>query len=107
VQIPEMIPEIIVPCLKDFKLKPYVSYKCENVYQTKLTAKDLFNAVYREKIIKDFIADKLDTSGQPINPSKEELINAKEARKIASKPGADIFTTIAYPLATLFSEKCK
>ncbi|XP_011496993.1 PREDICTED: 39S ribosomal protein L41, mitochondrial [Ceratosolen solmsi marchali] len=106
-QIPEMIPEIIVPNLKGFKLKPYISYKCENVSQSKFTAKDLFNAIYREKIIQDFNTKKLDVSGQPFNPSKEEQINIKEARKIASKPGSDIYTSSTLPLGTLLSETLK
>jgi len=33
--VPEKIPEIIVPDLKDFKLKPYVSYKTKEIYQVK------------------------------------------------------------------------
>ncbi|PVD26918.1 hypothetical protein C0Q70_12066 [Pomacea canaliculata] len=44
--VPEMIPEFIVPDLTDFKLKPYVSYKVPEVHQSKMTARDLFQATY-------------------------------------------------------------
>ncbi|KAL5020231.1 hypothetical protein ScPMuIL_003123 [Solemya velum] len=57
--IPEMIPEFIVPDLTDFKLKPYVSYNVTDIVQSKFTARDLFNACYAPKIIEDFKAGKL------------------------------------------------
>ena len=31
--VPEMVPEIIVPDLEGFKLKPYVSYKVKDIEQ--------------------------------------------------------------------------
>ena len=33
VQVPEMIPELIVPDLEDCKLKPYVSYATKEILQ--------------------------------------------------------------------------
>ena len=54
VTIPEMIPDIIVPDLKDFNLKPYVSYRAPDVVQSEFTSKNLFDVVYASKIMKDF-----------------------------------------------------
>ncbi|KAK7469754.1 hypothetical protein BaRGS_00036236 [Batillaria attramentaria] len=48
--VPEMIPEFVVPDLTDFKLKPYVSYKVPDIHQTKMTARDLFQATYEAEI---------------------------------------------------------
>merc|ERR1712002_1069731 len=58
--IPEMIPEIVVPNLEDFKLKPYVSYRVPGVIQGEFGPQDLFHAVYSKKIAEDFKAGKLD-----------------------------------------------
>ncbi|XP_067676949.1 large ribosomal subunit protein mL41-like [Haliotis asinina] len=52
--VPEMIPEFVVPDLTDFKLKPYVSYKVTDITQTKFTAKDLFHACYANDIADKF-----------------------------------------------------
>ncbi|XP_046382872.1 39S ribosomal protein L41, mitochondrial [Ischnura elegans] len=89
--VPEMIPELIVPNLSDCKLKPYVSYRAPDVYQTEFTAKDLFDAVYGSKIADDFKHGKLDSQGNPITPSPEELLTPEEAVARARKTGSDIF----------------
>ena len=34
--VPETVPELIVPDLEGFKLKPYVSYKTKEIYQVRL-----------------------------------------------------------------------
>lgn len=91
VKVPEMIPEIIVPDLKDCDLKPYVSYKAANVVQSEFTPQQLFDAVYGRKIVKDFKAGKLDEDGQPLEPSDEEKLQPEEAVKRAKKTGSDIF----------------
>ncbi|XP_013140856.1 PREDICTED: 39S ribosomal protein L41, mitochondrial [Papilio polytes] len=91
VKIPEMIPEIIVPDLTDFKLKPYVSYKAEDVIQSEFTAEHLFNAIYSKKIATDFKEGKLDADGQPLEPSEEEKMQADEAVLKAKRTGSDIF----------------
>ena len=31
--IPEMVPELVVPDLEGFKLKPYVSYRSKEIHQ--------------------------------------------------------------------------
>ncbi|KAG7197068.1 hypothetical protein KM043_015656 [Ampulex compressa] len=92
VEIKEMIPEIIVPSLKDFKLKPYVSYKALNVVQSEFTPKDLFNAVYATKIIDDFKNNQLGPNGEPLNPSENEKLTPQEAKDNARKTGSDMFT---------------
>ncbi|XP_011203957.1 39S ribosomal protein L41, mitochondrial [Bactrocera dorsalis] len=91
VEIPERIPELIVPDLTDCKLKPYVSYKAPEVIQSEFTSLDLFNAVYSKKIIEDFKEGKLNDDGSPVTPSKDEQLTADEALIRARKTGSDIF----------------
>ncbi|XP_068148182.1 large ribosomal subunit protein mL41 [Drosophila tropicalis] len=91
VEIPEKIPEIIVPDLTGCKLKPYVSYKAPDVVQSEFTSLDLFNAVYSRKIIDDFKADKLQSDGQALEPSENERLQPDEALINARKTGSDIF----------------
>lgn len=91
VNIPEMIPEIIVPSLKDFHLKPYVSYKSE-VKQREYTAKDLFNLVYAKKIKQDFKNGQLNSNGESLNPSEYEKLTPEEAKLRAEKTGTDLFS---------------
>lgn len=98
-----MIPELIVPDLKDFKLKPYVSYRSLDVYQEPFTPQDLFYAVYGSKIQEDFNKGQLAPDGEPLNPSPEEKLTPKEARAQASKAGADMFTSPPAPAGTVFS----
>ncbi|KAI4499846.1 hypothetical protein M0802_005102 [Mischocyttarus mexicanus] len=91
IPIPEMIPEIIVPSLEGFNLKPYVSYKTE-VSQEEFTAKDLFDEIYAEKIKEDFKKDDLCPNGDPKNPSEYEKLTPEEAFNRARKTGCDIFS---------------
>ncbi|XP_033320914.2 mitochondrial ribosomal protein L41 [Megalopta genalis] len=92
VNIPEMIPEIIVPSLKDFHLKPYVSYKVKELPKHEFTAQDLFNLVYAKKIEDDFENNQLGPNGEPLNPSEYEKLTPKEAKLKAEQTGTDIFT---------------
>lgn len=92
IEVPEKIPEIIVPDLTGCQLKPYVSYKSPEVVQTEFTSQDLFNAVYSSKIIEDFKNSKLDAEdGSALEPSAEELISSDEAWIRARKTGSDMF----------------
>lgn len=91
VPIPEMIPELIVPDLKDCDLKPYVSYKAADVIQSEFTPEQLFDAVYSKKIVTDFKQGKLDADGNPLEPSEEETLQPEEAVSRAKKTGSDIF----------------
>lgn len=91
VTVPEMIPEIIVPDLKDCNLKPYVSYKAANVIQSEFTPQQLFDAVYSKKIVTDYKEGKLDEEGNPLEPSEEEKLQPKEAVNRAKRTGSDIF----------------
>lgn len=90
-EVQEKIPEIIVPDLNGFQLKPYVSYKAPEVVQSEFTSMDLFNAVYSEKIMKDFNDSKLYENGKPLEPSKIEQLSPEDAWLQARKTGSDLF----------------
>ncbi|XP_075980205.1 mitochondrial ribosomal protein L41 [Anticarsia gemmatalis] len=91
VTVPEMIPELIVPDLKDFDLKPYVSYRADDVIQSEFTAQQLFDAVYSKKIVNDYKQGKLDAEGNPLEPSEDEKLQPEEAVNRAKRTGSDIF----------------
>lgn len=91
VEVPEMIPELIVPDLKDFNLKPYVSYRTADFTQSEFTAEDLFNAVYSNKVVEDWNKKQLNEDGTPKNPSEDEQLGPDEAYQRARKTGADIY----------------
>lgn len=95
----EKIPEFIVPDLKGFELKPYVSYRATPFTQSEFTAEDLFNAVYSQKIVDDWNTKQLNEDGSPKTPSEEELMTPEEAELRARKTGSDIFGD--KPLCTL------
>lgn len=88
--IPEMVPQLVVPDLKDCHLKPYVSYRTKEIHQEPITSKDLFNAVYGPKIVKDFKLGKLDEDGNPLEPNDAEKLTSDEAWIKARKTGSDI-----------------
>lgn len=90
-EVPEMIPELIVPDLTDFPLKPYVSYRTADFTQSEFTAEDLFNAVYSNKIVEDWNKKQLNEDGTSKNPSEDEQLGPEEAYKRARKTGSDIF----------------
>lgn len=91
VEVPEMIPDIVVPDLTDFKLKPYVSYKVPDVVQSAFTARDLFYACYADKMSDDFKNGKLDEEGNSLEPSDAEKMTAEEAWIKARQTGSDLF----------------
>lgn len=91
VQVPEMTPQLIVPNLEGFELKPYVSYRAPDVTQTEFTAEDLFNEVYAPKIVDDWNKKKLSDDGQPLEPSDAELLDAGDALLAAQKTGSDLY----------------
>ncbi|XP_063993508.1 large ribosomal subunit protein mL41 [Diachasmimorpha longicaudata] len=91
VLIPEMVPELIVPNLEGCDLKPYVSYQSTRVVQSAFKPRDLFNAIYADKIKKDFEAKKLDDNGNSLEPSNFESLLPHEAQALAGKTGSDIF----------------
>lgn len=91
IEVPEKIPELIVPDLTGFKLKPYVSFKTPEVVQSEFTSQDLFNAIYAKKIIEDFKNDNLNDDGTSKEPSTEEQLSRDEAFVLARKTGSDIF----------------
>lgn len=91
VEVPEKIPELIVPDLTGFQLKPYVSYKTAKVIQSEFTSQNLFDAIYSSKIIDDYKNGKLNPDGSPKEPSAEEGLSSDEAWSKARKTGSDIF----------------
>lgn len=91
VEVPEKIPQLVVPDLTGFKLKPYVSYKTAEVVQSEFTSKDLFDAVYSKKIIDDYKLGRLNEDGTALEPSAEESLTAEEAWSRARRTGSDIF----------------
>ncbi|XP_015904178.2 large ribosomal subunit protein mL41 [Parasteatoda tepidariorum] len=91
VEVPEMIPELVVPDLTNFHLKPYVSYRTADIVQEKFTPEHLFYAVYSKKIKKDLEEGKLDEHGNPLEPSKEESMGPEEAWTKARLTGSDLF----------------
>ncbi|XP_046338855.2 39S ribosomal protein L41, mitochondrial-like [Haliotis rufescens] len=70
--VPEMIPEFVVPDLTDFKLKPYVSYKVSNITQTKFTAKDLFHSCYANDIVDKFSKGEITVESSTQSDSKHD-----------------------------------
>lgn len=90
-EIPEKIPQLIVPDLTNCKLRPYVTYKTPEVVQSEFTSQDLYNAIYAQKVIEDFKNDKLEADGTSKNPSAEEQLTPEEAFIQARKTGSDIF----------------
>lgn len=88
--VKEMEPELIVPDLIDFPLKPYVSYRAEEVEHPELTAKTLFNLTYADDVYKRFMAgENLDQEADV--PMEEQIIQAEAARNAAEKTGSDKF----------------
>ncbi|KAK7078195.1 39S ribosomal protein L41, mitochondrial [Halocaridina rubra] len=90
--VPEMIPELIVPDLTGFELKPYVSYRVPDVVQGEFRPQDLFYAVYSKKIADDFKNGKLDSDGEPMEPSEAESLTAEVAKGKANLIGNDKFS---------------
>lgn len=54
VMVPEMVPELVVPALDGFKLKPYVSYRAAEGEDAPMTAERLFREAVAPAIEKDF-----------------------------------------------------
>lgn len=82
--VPEMEPQLIVPDLTDFALKPYVSYRTPDITQSEFTARDLFNATYADDIIDKFKNGK----EEPMTVTPEDV---EQAKIKARQTGADIF----------------
>ncbi|EQB77146.1 39S ribosomal protein L41, mitochondrial [Camelus ferus] len=60
VQVKEMVPELVVPELAGFRLKPYVNYRAPEGTDAPLTAKQLFLEAVAPAIEKDFKAGTFD-----------------------------------------------
>lgn len=84
VYVKEMEPEIVVPDLRVFELKPYVSYRADEIDTKPFTAKDLFDAVYKDKIVNDFEQNNV----EDYTVEQEEI---DKARLEAMQTGSDLF----------------
>lgn len=73
-------------------MKPYVSYRVPEITQSEFTAQNLFDAVYRQKIIDDFKNKKLKENGEPMEPSAEESLTPEQAKIKARQTGSDLFS---------------
>lgn len=82
--VKEMEPELIVPDLEGFELKPYVSYRVEDITTAPLTAKSLFDSIYADKVRESFQED-----GTTEFKLSDEDIN--QARLKALQTGSDLF----------------
>jgi len=94
--VKEMEPELIVPDLTDFPLKPYVSYRTNDLESPQLTARVLFNMVYADGIYKNFLEGQIGTEAddetESTTTTTEKLIEeAEAARTAAEKTGSDRF----------------
>jgi len=88
--IDSLIPELVVPDLTGFKLRPYVSHRAEEISTPKLTPEELFGLIYAPKISEDFNNGKLGPNNEPLEPSAEEKLTAEEARARALRVNSDV-----------------
>ncbi|KAF7490479.1 39S ribosomal protein L41 [Sarcoptes scabiei] len=89
----EMEPELIVP--DDFEqcpLKPYVSYRTDEIEQSEFTVEDLFNATYGKEILECM------RNNQKIPESllSHDPQASQEAKLKAIKIGSDLFSHTSY-----------
>ena len=84
VYVEEMEPHLIVPDLEGFELKPYVSYRTEEIDRPALTAKELFDNIYASGVQEAFEEKGLEEFDVP-----QEKID--EARLKAMQTGSDLF----------------
>lgn len=54
------------------QLKPYVSYKVEEISQSEFTAEDLFNECYAKKIVADFKSGTIDV--ETVEKNRDEYL---------------------------------
>ena len=90
VEVPEMIPELVVPDLTGFQLKPYVSYRAPDISQPPMTPEELFGQVYTDKIARDFEEGRLGQDGELTGPRLEEQTTVEHARQQALAVSSDI-----------------
>lgn len=83
VYVKEMEPELIVPDLTGFELKPYVSYRTEEINTKPFTAKVLFEEVYADEVKKAFNENKVEDFDVP-----QDKID--QARLKALQTGSDL-----------------
>ena len=67
------------------QLKPYVSYWTPDVVQSEFTSRDLCDAVYSEKIVKNFRDGKLSEMGEPLEHLKKLIIKQEKLEQKSSR----------------------
>ncbi|XP_013384470.1 uncharacterized protein LOC106154615 [Lingula anatina] len=72
-KLQDSVPEFIVPDLKGFPLKPYVSYRVKDIHQEPLTAKNLFDACVRPDIERDFDQGNLDVDKYKLKKKEVDI----------------------------------
>lgn len=97
VYVREMEPELVVPDgLDECPLKPYVSYRAEEVTQSPFTAQQLFNVTYGRKIYQCYREEK-PIPEELLTEDQETIEAAKvKAKNEARKVGADLFSHTSY-----------
>lgn len=78
-----MEPELIVPDLEGFNLKPYVSYKTNDIKTPELTAKVLFDKIYAPEIVEKLMKDEK----VEFEVNENEVL---EAKLKALRPNSDL-----------------
>lgn len=71
--IKEMEPELIVPDLEGFNLKPYVSYRTKDIETPEFTSKILFDKVYAP----DILTKVMKNENVEVKFNEEEILEAK------------------------------
>lgn len=89
VYVREMEPELVVPDLREFELKPYVSYQAEETVTRPFTAKDLFEEEYAHKVEQAFRENSIEDFDVPQE-------NIDQARLAAMQTGSDLFEETPY-----------
>lgn len=84
VYVKEMEPELVVPDLEGFELKPYVSYRAEEVDTQPHSAKELFDSVYASQVTENYKENNIEN----YDVCQEQI---DEARLKAMQTGADLF----------------
>nr|CAB3263978.1 39S ribosomal protein L41-B, mitochondrial-like [Phallusia mammillata] len=82
VPVRSKVPIIMVPDLKDFKLKPYVTYRAEKVHEPPLEARDFFNMFYAPEI--EAKEKNLTLENVPSDSDNEEKTRSSFFQKVMS-----------------------
>ncbi|XP_002122326.2 uncharacterized protein LOC100185051 [Ciona intestinalis] len=88
IPVRDRVPEVVVPDLKDFLLKPYVTYRAEEIHQPPTQAKDLFDAFYAPAIEAELQNVPLETVPESVVESDEKQPKENFLTKMFKKDSA-------------------